>query len=171
MARTYGRARERMNPTIDSRTLDKLDKLMAQAGRVLDARVMGKALKEAAEPVLTATRREAPVGRYKDVGGEFVSLRATTKRNDYRRGGATRNDLRIKSVAGVGEEIARTLVGVSKKSGKVGWRTHFITRPTKHKPTANDFLGRGYRQGYPVMIKQLGDKAQAEVNRVLSKLR
>lgn len=56
--------------------------------------------------------------------------------NEYRRGGATKADIRIKVVSDKQGE-ATALVGVSKAYGKVGWRTHFIeygTQFMKAKP-------------------------------------
>ena len=53
---------------------------------------------------------------------------ADSKRSGFERGGATRRDMRILIVPGVGNEVSRAVIGVSQKKGKVGWRTHFITR-------------------------------------------
>lgn len=101
-----------------------------------------EALKTAVKPMAARVVAEAPRGK----GNLRVSLsRNRGRSNNYRRAGATKEDVRIKAVSDkLGE--AKVLVGVSKKSGKVGWRTHFITQGVagKHRIAPNDFLTRAF---------------------------
>lgn len=126
--------------SIDAKQLQQLDRGMSRYRNAVPKRVTDGALRKALRPMLRAAQAEVPVGK----GNERVSLkRRGATANDFRRGGATKRDLRIKAVRAEGDEITRLIVGVSKKKGKVGWRTHFITRGTK-RTRKNDFLQRAY---------------------------
>ncbi|MCF0060122.1 hypothetical protein MUK70_12800 [Dyadobacter chenwenxiniae] len=138
---------------IDTQEVDKLGKAMSRYAGIFPQNKANSVLRKAVRPMLTAAWIEVPVSK----GSERVSLsgarRAIKKgynANYLRQGGATRRDLRIKTVAPKGDELGRILVGVSKSRNKVGWRTHFITRGFKdrggnpHGP--NNFLQRAYDQ-------------------------
>ncbi|WP_234734501.1 hypothetical protein [Tellurirhabdus bombi] len=106
--------------------------------------VTNGAMREAAKPMLRGAIQEAPVS---GGGRQRISLRHRGRNaNEYRRGGATRRDLRTKTVSPSGDEASRIIVGVSSKSGHVGWRTHFRTRPNKQNRTMDNFLQRAYDQ-------------------------
>ncbi|UFH52553.1 hypothetical protein [Spirosoma sp. KNUC1025] len=129
-----------MQIKVDSSSLKPLMADLRRVGRALDFKTLGAALVGASKPAVRAVQQEAPVGHD---GHQRVSLsRSRGRRNDYRRGGATRQDVRAKAVDGVGKEEVRVLIGVSKKRGKVGWRTHFITVGTI-RMRANAFIDRG----------------------------
>lgn len=104
--------------TVDAKELMKLNAAFAQYTKAIPKNVAVKALRESIKPMFTASRNLAPIGNVVNYSG----------RPGMERGGATRRDVRIRFVKEEGSEIARVLVGVSSKSGKVGWRTHFITR-------------------------------------------
>lgn len=108
---------------------------------------LSKQLQAAAQPMKEQMTQEAPKGQYKDTQGEFVSLRYRGNRyaNDYRRGGATKQDVRIK-VAKDENGTVKVLVGVSKAAGKVGWRTHFIVQGVAgtKQVAKNPFLDRAH---------------------------
>lgn len=108
----------------DLRQLEHLRNGIAKYQNAIPKSLAKSSLRKAAAPMLDKARRFVPIGMN---GAERVSLRHKG-RNEYRQGGATRRDLRIKVVPEKGTEIARVVVGVSAKKGKVGWRTHFITR-------------------------------------------
>ncbi|CCH54483.1 hypothetical protein BN8_03658 [Fibrisoma limi BUZ 3] len=153
-----------MEPLLDTRQLTNLNRQLNQAGRAFDDQVAGKVLRQAVQPMLPAMRLEAPVG----AGNERISLRRrdNVNANDYRRGGATRRDLRIKLVAGVDGEAARVLIGVDKRRGKVGWRAHFITRGTV-RMAANDFIQRTYDKTIAIVRFLFGEEAQSVVTKLL----
>lgn len=102
--------------TLDAKDLFKLRDGFARYQSAIPKSVALGALRNSARPMLDSARRLAPIGEDRTVKKTSV------------RGGATRRDMRILSVKQEGNEIARIAVGVSGKSGKVGWRTHFITR-------------------------------------------
>ncbi|KAA9357235.1 hypothetical protein [Larkinella humicola] len=133
---------------------------LERASAIYPKGVVGGALREAVKPMLRVARQEAPIGNY---GRERISLRygKSSRSNEYRRGGATRRDLRIKVLYLDTGPVA--YVGVSMKSGKVGWRTHFITRPVSGGGKAgqintrgNDFIKRTYDRTFSGVVKQLG---------------
>ena len=144
-----------------------LEDRLQSVGKEFSPRVMSRVTKRALEPLLNIAQHEVPESNN---GYESVSLsRNRGRSNDYRRGGATKRDLRILMVQGENEEMARGLVGVSKKSGHVGWRTHLITRANKNRRVANDFLARAETQGIPLVIARLGDDARQIVEKMLKK--
>ena len=121
-----------MRLDIDARDLDRFRLTLRDAAKQYPKSVVSAALKDAAKPMLTAARQEVPV-----------------------RKGATRRDLRLKSVRLRGGDVA-VLIGVSKKKGKSGWRTHFITRGSAHN-RKDDFLGRAYDRTIGVVVESLGN--------------
>lgn len=132
-----------------------------RAGLIYPKGFVSGALREAVTPMLRVARQEVPVGKN---GAERVSLHygRTSSSNVYRRGGATKRDLRIRIVYN-SQNNPVALIGVSKKAGKVGWRTHFITRPVRGggkggniNLPGNDFLKRSYDRTFPGIVKQLG---------------
>lgn len=146
---------------IDTREIDELSVVMARSAAVLDRQVIKAHLRTALRPMLKAAKAKAPVSgkQYKNkrgdvVGAERISLRyrKNLNPNDYRRGGATKRDLRIKVVDDRENRAdVMGLVGVDKRRGKVGWRTHFITRQiTLHgRPYLNPkhgFLEDAYKE-------------------------
>lgn len=141
-------------------TLRMLEADLNRAGRNLDKRVLGPALHLASKPAVDAVRGAAPVGR---------SPKAAPDRPSQRRGGATRDDVRGRGVEGVDNEVVRELVGVSKKSGRVGWRTHFITGGTPRQ-RANPFIDRGVAATIDQVKARFMNAVQTITNRILSKL-
>lgn len=140
-----------MKVTVDLGDLKKLDNAMKRYSQIMPTNKANTALRKASQPMFRAAQSEVPVGR----GNERISLKKRgTNANAYRQGGATKRDLRVKSVPPLPGEVGRVLVGVSKRSSKVGWRTVFITHGTKNRKTkkgynrgstqANNFLGRAY---------------------------
>jgi len=131
--------------TIDAKDLLKLAKGMETYRNAVPKSIAVKALREAIKPMLTATKNLAPVGSVVNYSG-----RAGTER-----GGATRRDVRIRFVKEEGQEIARVLVGVSAKKGKVGWRTHFITRGFTDRGgnfhRGQDFLKEAYDNTFDIV--------------------
>jgi hypothetical protein len=125
---------------------------MKRYAQIMPTQRANSVLRKAVKPMLEKAQSEVPVSH---AGGERISLskRGATA-NSYRRGGATRRDLRIKAVSPKANEVGRVLVGVSKRADKVGWRTIFITAGTKNRQTksganrgrvrANNFLQRAY---------------------------
>lgn len=103
--------------------------------------VLSASLKKSLKPTFDRAKQEVPVG----FSGSFSRLGQGkySRRKDYDRGGATKRDLRI-AIKDDRENLSELigLVGVKGSKNSVGWRTHFITRPTKFKKTANDFLKR-----------------------------
>lgn len=148
-----------------------LDRKLARVGRVFDARLMGRTLKEATKPVLDIARQEVPVGQRKFKSSQTRRLKSGKIKRDstYDKGGATRRSLRILIVPGGEGEVARVLIGVSKKRGYVGWRTHLITRPNIHRRGTDDFLGRTESRGTPIIEAGIGAAAQTIVEKELLK--
>lgn len=149
-----------MRISIDTRDIEKLTAAMGKYGNIMPTSKATSVLRKSVKPMLMRTKSEVPVAMQ---GRERISLkkgRAALSRksnpNAYRQGGATRRDLRIKSVKPEAryKEIGRVIVGVSKKARHVGWRTIFITRGTKQRftkkgqnrgrMTADNFLQRSY---------------------------
>lgn len=151
-----------MRLTVDLRELDNLRITLQQAKAQYPKSVVGAALKDAANPMLIAAKQEAPVGkklRYK--------ARNVANNGSYDRGGATRRDLRLKVITYKGGSIG-VLIGVSKKKGKVGWRTPFVTLGSKNN-RKNDFLTRAFDRTFELVAnrlgKSLGVKFEAYVKR------
>lgn len=115
-----------------------------QVGKGISERAMGGILFTAAKPMELRMKANAPVGPYVP----------TLKGSDYRRGGATRDDVRRKLVFDKPNE-ATVLVGVSKGYGKVGWRTHFTEYGTK------SWRGRPF-------VERSGQASQAQVVRAFN---
>lgn len=115
----------------------KLGKRIPQS---LSDNELTKDLTAAAEPLRAQMVQEAPKGD----GYERVSL---ARSDDYRRGGATRADVRTKAVRDNAGEI-KVLVGVSQEKGKVGWRTHFIVQGVAnvYRIPAKPFLDTAYEK-------------------------
>lgn len=108
---------------IDANDLLKLADGLGTYKSIMPKSVASSALRKSVRPMYNSAQRLAPKGRVvaRDGWGKY-------KGPDYARGGMTRRDVRIKMVPPVADESARAVVGVSKKKGKVGWRTHFITQ-------------------------------------------
>ncbi|GAB3324331.1 hypothetical protein GCM10027299_21530 [Larkinella ripae] len=145
---------------------------LERAAAIYPKSVISGALRESTGPMLRAAREEAPVS---GGGRERVAVRygksGRGSANDYRRGGATRRDLRIR-IADTRDGNPVALIGVSKKSGKVGWRAHFITRGVRKAGKGrniniapNDFLKRAFDRTFNGVVNAvvtiLGRRAQA----------
>lgn len=132
--------------TVDARELMQLNAGFQKYQNAIPTSVAKKALREAAQPMLRSAKNLAPIGRVVDY---------KAGRLDQSRGGATRRDLRLLFVKEEGEEIARVLIGVSQKSGKVGWRTHFITRGFKDRGGSfhrgRDFLEQAHDYTFDIV--------------------
>lgn len=157
-----------MEISYDLTSLRNLEANLMRLPFQLQERTMQAALSEAARPMKTRMVQEAPRGK----GNLRVSLsRRRGRSNDYRRGGATRQDIRIRAVRDkVGE--AKVIVGVSKKSGKVGWRTHFITKGIagKRRIRPNDFLTRAFNQTIAQVTASLGQTIEKKVLAAMKRL-
>lgn len=153
-----------MQLTVDTSDMRNLDIQMSRIGRAFDRGALTQTGRRAFNPMLVATRQEAPIGR-------FVRRPVGQTDSTYDRGGATRRDVRFKVVNGQGEEVVRFLVGVSASRGKTGWRTHLITRPNKNRVTPNDFLARAYGRTIDVSLGRLSQEAQRTVERIISRIR
>lgn len=108
---------------IDAKELLKLADGLAAYKNMMPKSVANSALRKSVRPMYNSAQRLAPKGRVISREGW-----GKNKGPEYARGGITRRDVRIKMVPAGRDESARAVVGVSKKKGKVGWRTHFITR-------------------------------------------
>lgn len=150
-----------MKLTVDLRELDQLAITLRDARSIYPKSVVSAALKEAAKPMLVAAKQEAPVGNRR----RYASNSNTSGSMD--RGGATRRDIRLKAVTFKGGSVG-VLVGVSKKRGRVGWRTQFITRGTKFM-RRNDFLERAFNRTFDLvrgrLENSLGQKFEAYIRR------
>lgn len=130
---------------IDVSELDRIEKGIRQYNSIMPQSVANSAFRIATRPMVQKVRSLAPVGSRKSKNGY-----GTRTGPDYRRGGATRRDVRIKLVPSKvnAGEVTRALIGVSSKKGKVGWRTHFITRGftdrSGRKHVGNDFLQQAF---------------------------
>jgi hypothetical protein len=153
---------------IDTRELTRLDRAFSSSAKqVSDKRVAGSAMRKALKPMLLAAKREAPVGS----GAQRVSLkyRKSKDPNAYRKGGATRADQRIKIVPGEGTEVVRGLVGTDSRRGKVGFRTHLITRANKNRKRINNFLLRAFNRNINQTSESYGKEMLRVVDRIIKK--
>lgn len=125
---------------------------MKRYAQIMPTQKANGVLRRAVKPMLRKAQAEVPVSLNDN---ERISLkRRGASANAFRKGGATRRDLRIKAVPPKYNEVGRVLVGVSKRADKVGWRTVFITAGTNTRKTkaganrgrvkANNFLQRAY---------------------------
>jgi hypothetical protein len=147
--------------TVDTKDLKHFEESLSRYGQVMPTATTNRILSKATKVMLNAARIQAPVSK----GGRTrISLKhrsAGKNAGAYAQGGATRRDLRIKVVPPGAGESGRVLVGVSKRSSKVGWRTKFITHGTKDRKTkkgvsrgrvkANNFLQRAYDLTFPTV--------------------
>jgi hypothetical protein len=142
-----------MEVTVDFSSVQKLSNAISRYGRIMPTPKATAVLRKSASPMLRRAQSEVPVS----MGGR---MRTSLKHKTLgAQGGATRRDLRIKSVQPNGAELARVIVGVSKRKGKVGWRALFILYGTKVRQTksganrgrvkANNFLLRAYSATFP----------------------
>ncbi len=156
-----------MAAQIDTTQLFALDVRLTQVGRVFDKTLMGQTLKDALKPTLDAAKQEVPVGQTSRKSSLTFRTRRGKSRRDgtYDKGGATKRDLRIRIVPGVQDEIVRGLVGVSKSRGKVGWRTHLITRKNLHRSAPNDFLARAEQKTSGLVVANM----QASAEKIVTK--
>jgi hypothetical protein len=158
-------------------TLTGFDELVKALAKDVPASVNADALNRiltvVAQPFLKEMRRTVPVSK----GGQRISLkhRKNHSANEYRRGGATKGDLRIKQITEKGNLYgAEKLVGVSKKKGKVGWRTHFIIQGIAGHGSAKagprDFIGNAYRSQMPVAQRVFQTEARTRYEKHLTKV-
>jgi HK97 gp10 family phage protein len=157
-----------MDIQVDTSKIKALEADLKTVGRSLDRQTLGPALVDASKPAVEAVREDAPKG----AGYQRVSLsHKRGRKNAYRRGGATKQDVRSKAVEGVGAEVVRVLVGVSKKSGKVGWRTIFLTLGTKRGVRANPFIDRGVGRTINQVVNSFMSSVSNTVSRILTRAR
>lgn len=131
---------------------------MGRYGRLMPTAKATSLLRKAVKPMHRRAKAEAPVsfgGRERiRIAPARAAIARGSNPNYLRQGGATKRDVRVKSVNPEPKELGRVLVGVSKKSRHVGWRTIFITRGTRQRRTkkgqnrgritANNFLQRTF---------------------------
>lgn len=139
--------------SFDASQAAALDRALGRYKQIIPNSAASKGIRKALKPMLEAAKSEVPVGGRVSKG----------KRSEYDQGGATRRDLRIRIVKPEGDEAARGLVGVSKKRGKVGWRTHLITRKNKNRKAPDNFLERAYRQTIDQTVQILGTSIEQSV--------
>lgn len=118
---------------IDLTGSDNYLRALDALGKGISEKVLGEALFKAAKPMEEAMKANAPVGPFRPSSDP-----------EYRRGGATRDDVRRKIVYDV-VNTASVLIGVSKSRGGVGWRAHFIEQGTK-KWAGHPFIERSGKQ-------------------------
>ena len=144
-----------MKIVIDTTDIDKLARAMSRYGGIMPTSKANQALRKAARPMLLKARQEVPVWKGDRERISLAAGRAAIGRgsdpNYYRKGGATKRDLRVMAVAPRFFEIARVLVGVSKRKGKVGWRTHFIEQGTQSRYTKKGRMYRGAIRANPFL--------------------
>lgn len=153
---------------VDVDDLKKLSAGFQKYKDVLPKSVEQRALRRAVRPIFWAARQEVPVGRVVSENGW-----GRYKGPDYKRGGATRKDLRIKTRRTVyGKDTSGVWIGPVDKSGHVGWRNHFITRGVKGggkgrriNTAPNDYLKRAHDQGIDEATATFG----SEVNESFQK--
>lgn len=155
-----------MRLTINDKSFVRLEQELTKAGKVFnEKRLLGNMLRKSLKPMLETNIAEAPRGK----GYERVSLRRRgPSANDYRRGGATKADQRIKIVDGKNGEIVRGLVGTDKSAGHSGWRTVFITLGTRFV-RANDFIMRSYNRSFGTVKAFFLAESLAIVRKTLKK--
>lgn len=164
-----------MTTTATLTGFDELVKALAKdVPASVNADALNKILTVVAKPFLDEMKRTVPTSK----GYQRVSLkhRKNIYANDYRRGGgATKNDLRIKQITDKGSLYeAEKLVGVSKKKGKVGWRTHFIIQGIAGRGSAKagprDFIGNAYRSQMPVAQRVFQTESRTRYEKHLTKV-
>ena len=97
----------------------------------------------------------------------FVQNYTTKGTGTYRRGGATEQDVRAKVVQD-GTSV-KLLVGVSKGSMKVGWRTHFLEFGTK-KMAAKPFVLKSVDAVLPQIEADIQNSLDVVIARYQSRL-
>lgn len=126
------------------------------------------ALRYAVRPVYSSMVSKTPVGK----GGYRIGRRGVAGANksslEYRRGGATKADTRIKSLRMTKQREAVVLVGVSRKRGYVGWRTHFLLHGTK-KMRRNDYMLNALNENLGKVPDRYEEKARKIINKHLAK--
>ncbi len=118
--------------TIDTKELNKLERGLKQYASILPKNVAAAELRRTVKPLLAKVKATAPVGETVTASGWGNHTGPAN-----RRGGATRQDARIKTVNPESSEVARVAVGISRAKGKVGWRTGFIAWGTKERRKKN----------------------------------
>lgn len=146
-----------MSVKVDMSEMEKLARGLDTYRSILPRSVSDSALRRSARPMLLSARRLAPVGdRLKD-----------------KRAGATRRDLRIKTVAPADGENSKVLVGVSKSKGKAGWRTNLITRGFTDRGgrfhRARDFLKDAYDYTIEIVRDNYGREVLSSFKKWASK--
>ncbi len=157
-----------MRFSVDESQLRALDRQLAEAGRAFTPRLTGSILVNAARPMLTALRNNTPVGKQRRYGKGRLK-RDGAGDGTYDRGGATRRDARIRQGSLTrGDEVATVVVGISKRRGRVGWRTRFTTQGTK-RSRKNEFIRRTEDQTAGLVELRFAQSAQVVVSRILSR--
>lgn len=122
-------------------------------------RFLKSALTRAGKIGVTAVRAKAQA--------TFVQNYASFGSGFYRRGGATEQDIRAKVVQD-GKNV-KLLVGVSKSSGKVGWRTHFLEKGTA-KMTAKPFVYKSVENVLSLINADIKNSLDIVINRYRNRL-
>lgn len=108
--------------TADTNELKRLEEGLRQYESILPKSVAGQALKKSSRPMEQSARRLAPVGNVVNATGW-----GKHRGPKYARGGTTRRDVRFKFDKSEDKALTRAMIGVSRISTKVGWRTQFYT--------------------------------------------
>lgn len=156
-----------MRIAIDDSELKVLDRRVAESKGAFTPRNVDSILVKVARPILKVLRSNTPVGRYKRFGKGRLKIDSTGD-GTYDHGGATLRDTRTKIVKAAGDEVSAVVIGVSKRRGKVGWRTRFITRGSKHN-RRNDFIARTEQQTDGLAQSIFLSEASTIVNRILAR--
>ena len=156
-----------MQITIDDSQLRAFDRQIAESRGAFTPRNLDGILVKVARPILKVLRSNTPVGKQRSRG------KGRTKADGpgdgtYDHGGATLRDTRTRIVKGGGDEVSAVIIGVSKRRGKVGWRTRFITRGSKHN-RKNDFIARTERQTEGIPQAIFLEEANKVVSRILTR--
>lgn len=159
-----------MNIITDMSEVTELATALNQLPLDVNKNVLRASLKKSLNPTYKRVKQEVPVGFSGTTSR--LGIGRYGRRKDYDRGGATKRDLRIavKDDRDNSSELIG-LVGVKQGKDTVGWRTHFITRPTNKKATANDFLKRASVGTVQEVESTLASDITKVVQRRLKRLR
>lgn len=127
-----------MNLNFEITNSQELQNAYREFGLAIGDRFLSAALKRAGKIGVEAVKDKAE--------SSFVGKGLTQGSGFKRRGGATKQDVRAKVVRD-GDSI-KLLIGVSKGSSKVGWRTHFLEFGTK-KMAAKPFVFKSVEKVLP----------------------
>lgn len=148
--------------SVDVSELEKLARGFAQHKHILPKSVEQRAMRRAVRPIFRAAKSEVPVGRVVSENGW-----GKQKGPDFRRGGATRKDLRIKNRTKGLTVTSGVWIGPANKPGRVGWRNHFITKGVsgagkgkRINTQPNDYLTRAYNAGIGETVQSFAKETE-----------